>query len=87
MNATAMVNYLHDDAGKQDARIKHHVAQAGGQEANIGQNETAGFVRMETGDLQKCHGIGAGEGNRTLVFSLEGCRVSSCFKAHSDKTP
>jgi hypothetical protein len=29
--------------------------------------------------------IGAGEGNRTLVFSLEGFRRLNTFKAHSDK--
>jgi hypothetical protein len=28
---------------------------------------------------------GAGEGNRTLVFSLEGCRVLNAFNAYSDK--
>jgi hypothetical protein len=29
--------------------------------------------------------FGAGEGNRTLVFSLEGFRRLNTFKAHSDK--
>jgi hypothetical protein len=29
--------------------------------------------------------LGAGEGNRTLVFSLEGFRRMNTFKAHSDK--
>jgi hypothetical protein len=30
--------------------------------------------------------IGAGEGNRTLVFSLEGCRALSDYNARSDKS-
>jgi len=30
--------------------------------------------------------IGAGEGNRTLVFSLEGCRKQNNFNDYSDKT-
>src|SRR4051812_42956279 len=30
--------------------------------------------------------IGAGEGNRTLVFSLEGVRQLNTFKARSDKS-
>jgi phage terminase large subunit GpA-like protein len=32
-----------------------------------------------------CEGAGAGEGNRTLVFSLEGFRRLNTFKGHSDK--
>jgi hypothetical protein len=31
--------------------------------------------------------IGAGEGNRTLVISLEGWRAARVFKANSDKLP
>jgi hypothetical protein len=30
--------------------------------------------------------IGAGEGNRTLVFSLEGFRSFNVFQRHSDKS-
>ena len=31
------------------------------------------LVRMEMQMIQVLENIGAGEGNRTLVFSLEGC--------------
>jgi hypothetical protein len=42
-----------------------------------------GELRM----LQVLDFIGAGEGNRTLLFSLEGCRRLNTVNAHSDKTP
>ncbi|MGY4479966.1 hypothetical protein [Bradyrhizobium sp. USDA 3364] len=36
---------------------------------------------------QAVENIGAGEGNRTLVFSLEGRRSASLFNDNSDKLP
>src|SRR5882762_2489508 len=45
-------------------------------------------ISISSGDrLGKLLGDGAGEGNRTLVFSLEGCRGLNTYNAHSDKRP
>src|SRR5206468_13098824 len=52
----------------------HQTAQAGGQKVNVCRNGSTEFVGMEINKLNKClKSFGAGEGNRTLVFSLEGC--------------
>ena len=41
---------------------------------NVCRNESAGPVGMEINESKKSlKSFGAGEGNRTLVFSLEGC--------------
>src|ERR1700738_4693136 len=49
------------------------------------QNETAGLVRMKTGVSAKLlKAVGAGEGNRTLVFSLEVVELRRAPHSHSD---
>ena len=50
---------------------------------NIRQNETADLSAMKAGGCDK---NGAGEGNRTLVFSLEEFRQLNTFNARSDRS-
>ncbi len=72
-----------------DALLRLEDSKAGGTSAiprSARPGADLGSTRFRLGCRRELsEHVGAGEGNRTLVFSLEGFWLSNTFKGHSDK--
>ena len=89
-STAAMAHYLHhDDEAKQDAQMKRIKRRAGKpdrrrESEHLSEWKCVACLNRKFLTAQVIENIGAGEGNRTLVFSLEVAKFRSALNCHSD---